>query len=561
MRNVFIAAVISFGFAHAGCAGCIGVALVEPAPMDDGGEAPVGDAGMDGGEPDAGKPPPTPVQAPILQRTLATSWDEAWLSSPTAADLDGDGKPELIVARHSVLSAWKSDGTLLWNAAFGKSAVAGEVHGDRRMWASPVVGDFDGDGDVEIAVASDVGADPDANVALYDHTGKLLAGWPRKFGTTELRSIAAADVDDDGKLEVILNKLSDGPSTTVLGLDGVTKPGWPQVNASTCDPPGAPPCLDFGGYNQNVGAADLDGDGVDDVVTTYDLMAFGIFSGGGTPHPAASVFTDRVVTGVEAYFDYALAKQGFGTGDRSEFTDSPPVIADLFGDGTRAIILNANHESSQSTASQGFSLWVFRPDATRPIGWETPKDLGGVLTETEPSQNIVLTRPSLAVGQLDASAPLEIIAQGYDGALYAYSAAGARLWRFEYGTKSASPYLGGSEPVLVDLNGDGETEILFATYSSGAPRLPGAQPHLFVLSAQGLELHRVPLPGRGCMAAPTVADLDGDGALELVLNLKDTLTATGGGVQIFSLPGSYVSGVRWGTGRGNSLRTGVGGSL
>jgi hypothetical protein len=63
-----------------------------------------------------------PVQAPVLSKTLPGSWDENWLASPSVADINGDGRMEIIAPRHSVLYVWKDDGTLLWKTAFGYSA-------------------------------------------------------------------------------------------------------------------------------------------------------------------------------------------------------------------------------------------------------------------------------------------------------------------------------------------------------------------------------------------------------------------------------------------------------
>jgi hypothetical protein len=77
-----------------------------------------------------------------------------------------------------------------------------------------------------------------------------------------------------------------------------------------------------------------------------------------------------------------------------------------------------------------------------------------------------------------------------------------------------------------------------------------------VLNANGVELHRVELFGRGSMAPPTVADLDGDGQPELVISLKDTLGGGAGGVQIWDLPGSGGNCLVWPTGRGGLLRQG-----
>lgn len=496
------------------------------------------------------------VQAPVLQATLDGSWDEGWLASPTLVDLDGDGGLDIVAARHSVLYAYSGDGTPRWQTAWGHSASTSPEHGDTRMWASAAAGDFDGDGDAEIAVGSDADGSLGANVAVYDHQGELLPGWPVLFGAgTEVRSIAAADVDGDGVAEILVNHTSSGPVTAVLELDGSLHPGWPQV-APSCDPaPPAEACWDFGGYNQNIGAGDLDGDGVLDVVSTYDAIGFGIFHGDGSPFPTDPSFTDAVVTAVEAYHDLALSQQGWGTGDRSEFTYSPPVIADVDGDGDKEVVLAGDHEHSNSTMNQGVTVWVLNHDMTRPAGWQQPKDILAPIEPGDLGHNIVPTQPSPAVGDLDGVPGLEIVVPAYDGAMHAFRSTGEPFWTFSFAA-GASPYRGASEPLIVDLNGDGAPEIVFSTYSSGPQGVAETEAWLVVLDGGGNLLHQVPLFARGSMAAPSVADLDGDGDLELVLSLKDTEGAGKGGVQIWDLPGSSDNCVLWGTARGGAARQG-----
>lgn len=492
-----------------------------------------------------------PVQAPTLRRTLAGSWDENWLASPALVDLDGDGKLDIVAPRHSVLYVYDHTGELRWQTAWAASASNSPEHGTVRMWPSAAVGDFDGDGDAEIAVS----AHPDDNgynVAVYDHTGELLPGWPQAYGDAEVRSVAAADVDGDGRAEILINKQADGPATNVFELDGTAASGWPQVGE--CAAPEGD-CIDYGGFNQNIGAGDLDGDGVMDVVSTYDAIGFGIWSGDGANFSAHPDFADAWVTGVEAYHDVALAMQGWGTGDRSEFTYSPPVIADIDGDGEAEVVLGGDHEHSESTENQGISVWVLNADMTRPAGWEWPKDSGPPLVyDGSPGHNIVPNYPAPAVGDLDGDPGLEIVIPSYDGKLYAFRSTGELVWVYAYG--QAAPYVGASEALIVDLNGDGSPEVLFSTYAGGEPKEPGAPAHLIVLDAGGNELHRIELSLRGSMAAPSVGDLDGDGQLELVISLKDSLGAGEGGVQIWDLPGSAANCVLWGTGRGSATRTG-----
>jgi len=492
------------------------------------------------------------VQAPVLRQTLPGSWDENWLASPALVDVNADGLLDIVAPRHSVLYVYSGDGTPLWQTAWSYSASDSPEHGNVRMWPSAAVGDLDGDDDVEIAVS----AHPDDNgynVAVYDHQGELMSGWPQAYGDNEVRSIAAADVDGDGIQEVLITKQADGPATNVFELDGSTTSGWPQVG-DACTPPEGDDCIDYGGFNQNIGAGDLDGDGVLDVVSTYDAIGFGVWTGDGTHFPTAEGFSDPWITMVPAYHDLALSQQGWGNGDRSEFTYSPPVIADIDADGDHEIVLGGDHEHSGSTDNQGVSLWVVNHDLSRPTGWETPKDSGPQSLYEAAGHNIVPPFPAPAVGDLDAEPGLEIVVPAYDGLMHAFRSTGEPMWTYAFAGDGV--FIGASEPLIVDLNGDGSPEVVFATYTEGEPREPVAPAHLVVLDAGGNELHRVELALRGSMAAPSVADLDGDGQLELVVSLKDSLGGSDGGVQIWDLPGSSDNCVLWGTGRGNWLRQG-----
>lgn len=490
------------------------------------------------------------MQAPVLEQTLPGSWDENWLASPALVDVDGDELPDIIAPRHSVLYVYRGGGSLLWKTAWASGASSTPEHGSVRMWPPAAVGDLDGDGDTEIAVS----AHPDEagyNVAVYDHTGELLPGWPRAFGDAEVRGIAAADVDGDGQQEILVNKQADGPCTNVFELDGTTAAGWPRVGE--CSAPEGD-CIDYGGFNQNIGAGDLDGDGLLDVISTYDAIGFGVFSGDATPFEAHQDFADGWITGVEAYHDLTLSMQGWGNGDRSEFTYSPPVVADVDADGDNELILAGDHEHTESTSNQGISVWVLNHDLTRPPGWERPKDSGAPLGYESLGTNIVPTYPAPSVADLDGDDGLEILVPAYDGLLYAYHPDGEAFWTYRFG--GADPYVGASEALIVDLNGDGSPEILFTTFSEGEPGAPATPAHIVILDAGGNELFKVTLAHRGSMAAPSVADLDGDGDLELVISLKDSLGGGEGGVQIWSLPGSSDNCVLWPTGRGNWLRQG-----
>jgi len=58
------------------------------------------------------------------------------------------------------------------------------------------------------------------------------------------------------------------------------------------------------------------------------------------------------------------------------------------------------------------------------------------------------------------------------------------------------------------------------------------------------------------MSVPTLADVDGDGVIEIIVSLKDTLGGGIGGVQIYDVSTAGPGYLPWPTGRGNLLRNG-----
>lgn len=485
---------------------------------------------------------PLPVSKPTLRFNLPGSWDEDWFASTAVYDLDNDGKMEIIGSRHSVIYVWNNTGTLKWSAPVGQNGSASSTitHGSDRQYASPAVGDLDGDGKGEIAIAYS------NKVAIYEDNGNLKDGWPQSFpnSTSEIRSIAAADLDGDKIKEILAVKTSSGPVTMVWNINGSGRTGWPQVQ--NCDS-----CTDFGGYNQNIGAADLTGDRVPEVISTYDCSYIGFNYANGSPLPANAVFAGTYISSVPMFHDLALAIQGWGANlnDRDEFTDSPPVFTDLDRDGKAEVIVYSDHERAGEYINRGNCLWVLNEDLTRMSGFDTPICSGEPIF-TGYEDNIVQVAPAPALADLAGDPRLEIIVPSYDGYMRAYSAEGTLLWRYQFDIPGP-PFNGASGAAASDLNDDGIPEIVFSTYST-----TDNVSHLIVLDAWGQVLHKVPLLKRGSMSVPTLADIDGDDTLEIIVSLKDRIDYTYGGVQVYDVQTARKGYQPWPTGRGNLDRDG-----
>lgn len=485
------------------------------------------------------------VSAPTLAYTLFDRWHEGWLASPAVADLDGDGTPELVVPRDELLLVWRTapggGGTEVWRAATGG-----------RIWSSPVVADLvPSRPGLEVAVASR------GNLFAFDATGAALPGFPVAW-RDELRSLAAGDIDGDGALELVVvttTPLNAGGRRDIVmayEADGRPVTGFPPNTggAAGCDDA----CYVTGGYDQNLALGDVDGDDRVDIFAPHDNAYASLHDGTGRAFDAASIFRNRTkFSGIRMMVDYDLAQQGYAddeaVDEQGHFTNSAPAIADLDGDGTaELVLLGSVQNAAQDDRERGVALWVLHHDGTRPAAWVAPPRFADFLSGLwDYGGNVVGITNQPTVVDLDPARPgLEILFAGFDGRVHAVDAAAQTIWSATY-TTSATVATGGV--VVADLSGDGVPEIVLATYATGGGG------HLIVLDAAGNELHRVPLPGRGAMPVPTIADADGDGDLDIVVSLKDGEDRVRQ-VQIYEVPGSAANCLLWPTARGNYRRDG-----
>ena len=147
-----------------------------------------------------------PVQMPTFVRNVKTG-ETGWFASPAVVDLDKNGTMEIVAALYS---------TFVFDAQ-GKPLGAKGTATMGRVYAPHVVADLDGDGTMEIVVGGNNGT-----VAAYEWKNSALAvkqGWPASTASggqmPEARGMAAADLDNDGKLEVVVSTSSPSPAPRV----------------------------------------------------------------------------------------------------------------------------------------------------------------------------------------------------------------------------------------------------------------------------------------------------------------------------------------------------------
>ena len=478
--------------------------------------------------------------APELLLTLKDRFEEAWLGSAAVADLDGDGKSEIVVPRGGVVVTWRADGSVAWRYATSQA----------RIWASPVVADFTGDARLEVAVAAR------DRIFLLDAAGQVLPGFPVVW-QNELRSLAAGDVDGDGKLDLVVSVARSGPTDVVYAVSasGAILPGFPPnaTGTSGCAADGR--CYLAGCYDQNIAVGDLDGDGRLDLVAPHDNAYASIHKGSGAAFDASAIFPVKKSPGVRYLHALSEARQGYAASEdtalQAHFTNTAPAIADLDGDGRyEVVMLGSVQNAAQSNRELGVGLWAVHADASRLQGWETPLHVPQYLSGLWDlgSTNIVAATNQVSVADLDPTrAGPELVFAGFDGKIHAASAQRQELWSFTY-TTDPNVLTGGV--AIGDLSGDGLPEVVFTSYSTDMNKSA-----LYILDAGGNQQHRIPLPRRGAMPVPTLADVNGDGSVEIVVSLKDAVDRMES-VLVYTVRGSASNCLPWPTGRRDLLRSG-----
>jgi hypothetical protein len=573
--------------------GCVVLALACSSAEPTGGAGPsttFPDGSVDPTNACAGEGGSAPVAQPVFVRNMKgdKSWAETgWFSSPGLVDLNGDGKKEIVAPFYS-LFVFDSDGHTLATVNSTKD----------RIYAPAVVADLDGDGVIEIVAGGGYGT-----VAAYEWKNGALtikSGWPvtaltlPNLSDAEVRGMAAGDLDGDGQIEVVVTTTETDPnSAQVFAFSpdgklfqpaGVTWPAWPRYNTLTglggdADTNGEGH-HGFGCYGLNVGIGNIDDDAQQEVIVTYDNHEINAFKADGTSIRAAPYFTNRSSQYLNQPLDWGQFIRWANpqveenhyhlhTGDWPsinttkwlQWTASPPSVADLDGDGKNEVIGIPNAEmKGPPYETQSYAFMVLQGvqdggnrSAMRLPGWETlpmsAKPVPRADGDWYPPSGV----PAPVLANILGDSHPEIIAAINDGAIYAVSHDAQILWHYNYAKGAAKTFA--SEPVVVDLNRDGVPEIVFGTYA-----LSANAGRLVILSNTGAELYDIPLPGQnnderngiGVPAAPSVADLDGDGTLEIVLLTFDH------GVDVFNVPGSGTSCLPWPTGRGNLLRNGQG---
>ncbi len=330
----------------------------------------------------------------------------------------------------------------------------------------PTVADLDGDGTLEIIV--NTGGIPNAGrVYLMDTNGNDLPGWPLNFSDHwMINAPAAADVDGDGVLDIVTGERVSGAQGFVHAI----KMDGTPINANWPVEVAATPAF-------TPSIADMDNDGSNDVVIAASSAGMYIFNSQGQVFPNFPVFDPNV-----------------------SYSYQSPILADLDGDNSLEII-GSNHGDSP-----GF--YVMENDGTYRAGW--PIALGG------------WTYSPATVLDYDGDGVFDIFmsdrnTSGTPGdelpVIYGLDPDGNNLPNFPI------EKYGGTEGVLsiADVNNDGVLDIVFPSVLTDAAG--EGYIHAYSLDGTG-EIAGFPLRPHGFtfLNGAVLGDVDDDGMLDLTAN-------------------------------------------
>jgi hypothetical protein len=278
-------------------------------------------------------------------------------ASVAIGNLDGVGGFEVVaIDQEAYLYAWHADGTELFDGD-ADPATNGVLRRfpDTNQWQyqSTAIADLDGDGRDEVIVATQ-----DKKLYVLDETGQNEPGWPRTLLNFAGGGVAVGDIDANGDLELVVTTRNSGETYALNHDNTVIWTRWLSCNLF---------------FNPSPALADLTGDGKLEALIASSNGRMYAVQYNGSDAPGWPVVYSTTTN-----------------------TESSPVVGDVSGDGVVDVLLGDEGKTINGWSATGAILDGF------PL----------VMKDS--------VRGTPAITDLDLDGDVEVVAIGYDKAVYVW---------------------------------------------------------------------------------------------------------------------------------------------